>query len=801
MWRDLRYAVDGLRRTPGVALAVTLSLGLAIGANATIFGAIDALWLRPPGVRDPGALVRVFSTSEATQDGLWSFPEYRELRDATRTLNGVAARGRRGTSLQLPDGTTELQLVNVVSLNFFAALGVTPAHGRLFGPDDALALERAPAVVLGHDLWRRRFGSDPSTIGRTITIGRRPLTVTVLGVLPDRFRDLEAAADRDLWLPPQTWTRLNGREEFEARDFRWFDIIARRQPGITAAQVAAEVDTFARGLAMTYPSNRGRGGRAVSEVSHRLETGGVNAIALLALVLLVVVITCVNIANLQLSRAAARLRELAVRTALGASSGRIVRQLMAENLLLGVLGAAAGLLIAAWVIRLLPAVIGAPPGLRAFTVFALDSRVALFTLAVTLVTTIAFGLIPSWLTSRSDLVPLLKSETGMPAIVRHRFARATLVAVQVATAVVLLTSAALFARSFAASNTIHLGFARKPILSAWVLAEVPRPQGDAVLEQLRALPGVRDAAVALRAPLSLSGAGLSRTVLPEDADPRDGRVEVKYNAVGANYFSTVGIRLLEGRPFTEQDQRGDSKVIVVSEPFARRFFPGRSAIDRTVRIEPGAIDHRIVGVVEHVVIGAVNEEREAYFYLPFWPGGYSEATFLVEASTGTASIGPGVRSVLKDIDERFDPRMVASLEELVRYSARNYRWTALLAAVLAMLGLLLTAIGVYGVISFNTIRRTREIGIRVALGARPGQVMGLVLKDGTRLAAAGIAIGLPAALLAARLLSSLLFGVQPADLPSFAGAAAIVLLIVVLATFIPARRALRVTPSTALRTT
>ncbi len=801
MWRDLQYAFVGLRRSPGVALAVTLSLGLAIGANATIFGAIDALWLRPPGVSDPGSLVRVFSTSDASRDGLWSFPEYRELQGGISAFASIAARGRRGTLLQTPDGTTELLLVNVVSLNFFTTLDVNPAVGRLFGPDDAAALERTPAVVLGNHLWRRRFGGDPSIVGKTVTIGRRPITVTVLGVLPERFRDLEASADRDLWLPPQTWTLLNGRQEFEQRDFRWFDLIARRKPAVGFERASAEVDAFARGLAASYPaSNGGRAARTISELSYRLETGGVNAFTLLGLVLLVVVITCVNIANLQLARAAARVRELAVRTAVGASRGRLLRQLMAENLLLGALGAVTGLLVAAWVIRLLPAIVGTPPGLRAFTVFTLDNRVALFTLAVATITTIAFGLAPSWLASRPNVAALLKADAGASAAPSQRIARAALVSSQVATAVVLLAAAVLFARSFAASNAIDLGFARKPITVAWALVDVPRAAGDVLVEGLRAVPGVRDVAVALRAPLSLSGGGLALSVVPDGADPRAGAIDVKFNAVTPNYFSTMGIRLVQGRVFTQGDERAEANTIIVSEQFARRFFPGTRAIDRTVRIGgPDLVEHRIVGIVANVAINAVNEEPEPYFYLPFWRGRYAETTFLVESRTDRAAPRSAVRAALRGVDQRFDPRMLVSMDELVRYSGRTYRWTALLAGVLGTLGLLLTAIGVYGVVSFNTARRTREIGIRLALGATRGQVMGLVMQDGLRLAIGGIAVGIPVALGCARLLSSLLLGVRSADVVSFAAAAAVVLLIVVLATFLPARRAVRVAPSTALR--
>jgi putative ABC transport system permease protein len=805
MWRDFGYALRGLRRDPGFTLAVTLSLGLAIGANASIFGIVDGLWLRPPGVEGPGELVRIFSTSDSTRDGLWSFPEYQDLRSTTRSFSGVAVRGRRGTLLQLPDGTSELELVNVVSLDFFTLLGVSAHVGRVFGSGDADALDAMPGVVLGHAFWQRRYGGDPSIVGRTISFGRTtPIAATVLGVLPENFRELEAAVDRDMWLPPQTWARLNGRVEFESRDFRWFDVVARRRPGVSVEQAGAEVTAWARSQAREHPaSNRGRGARVLSELGYRLEAGGVNAFALLGLVLLVVAITCVNVANLQLARAAARVKELGVRTALGASPARLFRQLMAENVLLGAAGAAAGLLTGAWVIRLLPGIVGTPPGFRAVTVFSFDDRVLVFTVLVTIVTTIAFGLAPSWLASRPDVVAILKGDASMSGSpIGRRGLRFALVATQVAVAIVMMTATGLFARSFAQSEVSELGFARKPVLTAWVFAEMSKDTGDAVVDRLRGLPGVRDVAVARRAPLSLTGAGLTHRVQVADApaDP-DGAPEVKFNAVSANYFSALGIRVREGRVFSEADQRGGEPVIVVSELFARRFFPGAPAIGRAVRIGQGdGVPHLIVGVVDDVVSASISEEREPYFYLPYWRGSYgSETTFLVEAERDAAVLAGPVRNVLRGLNPQFDPRLVATLDELVRYSARSYRWTALLAAVLGAFGLLLTGIGVYGAVSLNTTRRSREIGIRLALGARRMQVLGLLMKEGAVIALAGIAIGVPGAIFAARLVSSLLFGVRPADLPSFAGAAALVLLIVLMATLLPARRAVRVPPSAALR--
>jgi len=805
MWRDVKDAFHTLGRSPAFTLTVTLSLALAIGANATIFGAVDALWLRPPGARNPGELVRIFSTTDTTREGFWSYPEFEEMRDTSRSFTGVAVRGRRGTLLQQPDGSSSLVLVNVVSLNFFEVLGVSAHAGRLFASNDASTLERTAAVVLGYDFWQQQYGGDPSIVGRTISIGRAtPIPVTVLGVLPERFRDLESAANRDLWLPPQVWNVIADRTEFERRDFRWLDLVARRGKGVTIDQASAEVATIARRLADAYPaSNRGRGARVISDVDYRLEAGGVNALALLGLVLLVVLVTCVNVANLQLARGVERVKELGIRTALGASRARLLRQLMTENIVLGALGAIAGLLAAAWVIRLLPAIVGTAPGLRAFTVFALDERVFTFTIVVALVTTVAFGVAPSWLASRPDVATMLRGDGNLPWHGGRGRLRRALVGAQIAVAIVMITAAVLFAKSFAASNEARLGFERKPVLTAWLFAEMDIDAGNAVVARLRALPGVREVAVARRAPLSLSGAGLTRRVrVPETMpDPAGDVPELRFNAVSANYFHTLGIHVREGRVFSDAEQRGGEHVVVVSDFFAHRFFPRARAVGRTVRLGEGdGIEHRIIGVVDDVMNTSFGEEPEPYFYVPYWRESWgTETTFLLETRGDAAALAPAVRSTLRAIDPRYDPRLLSTLDELVRFSASSYRWTALLASVLGALGLLLTAVGVYGLVSFDTARRTREIGIRVALGAARGQVLRLILRDGMRVAIAGTLIGVPAAFALTRLMSSLLFGVSPADAAAFAVSVTIVLIIVLVATMIPARRAVRVTPTIALR--
>ena len=806
MWRDVRYAVQGFWRSPVFTVSAVLALGLAIGANATIFGLIDGLWFRPPGVARPGEIVRVFSTTPAERDGYWSYPEYLALRDQTSSFAGVVAKGPRGVSMPGTDGTPELLLVNVVTTNFFTTLGVAPAAGRLFTPADEASLAAEPGVVLGHEFWRRRFGSDPSIVGQTIRLMRGvPVLVTVLGVLPETFRDLDAATDRDLWLPPATWVRLSNPRELEGRDDRWFQVTARRRPGVSVQAADADVVRIASNLAAAYPAtNAGRGARAISDLSYRVQNGGDNATALLGLVLLVVLITCVNVANLLLARAAARTRELAVRVALGATRRRLVRQLMTESAILGGLGALAGLTLSLWLIGLLPALVGTPPGFRSFLLFQADARVFAFTLAITMVTTFLFGIAPSWMATRTDVVALMKGEaTALGPRRSDRVLQQVLVISQVAVSLVLLCAAAVLARSFAETGRADLGVTRKPLLTAWITGEdFTKAAVTEALRRVEALPGVTHAAIAVRAPLSLSGGGMARPVyFPEQPPaPGEGLPQVRFNPVSAGYFETVGTRLLRGRLFSSQDEGPGEPVIVVNEQFERQYFPGRSAIDQ--RVQPGgpsAPMHRIVGIVQDAVINDIGESPEPYFYLPYWRQPFGEVTFLVQVAGDPAALAPALKATLKGVDPHLDPRRILTMRDYIDYAARTYRATAVLAAVLAGVGLLLTVLGIYGVVAYRTANRTREIGIRVALGARRGEVVRLVMREGAVLAALGLAIGVPAALASTRVLGALVFRVSVWDPPAFGAAAVVLFLSVCAATAIPAWRATRITPSTALR--
>jgi len=811
MWRDWRHAAAGLWRSPVFTLTAVAALGLAIGANATIFGLIDGLWFRPPGVRDPARLVWIYSTTADDQSGTWSYPEYEALRDGTRSFSAVVARGRRGTTMVGADGTSELLLVDVVSTNFFQALGIQPAVGHLFTPGEDAELEREPAIVIGHAFWRRRFGGDPSVIGRTVTLSRGSgVPVVIAGVLPPTFREIDADADRDIWMPPQTWMRLENRDTFARRTDRWFEVLAMKATSTrTVAEAQPELDAVMRQLALAYPdTNRGRGARAVSHLKRQIESGGTNALALLGLVLLLVVITCVNVANLLFARGVARARELAVRAALGATHRRLIRELLAECVLLGGAGAFVGLTLALWLIRLMPSLIIAPPGFRSFTVFQADGRVLVFTLALTLVTTVFFGLAPSWLAARADVATLIKSGGPVAAGARADGPIGRVLAIaQVAVSLVLLAGAAALARSFMEIKRADIGVASSNVLTAWTSGgrepASRMPETHVALGRLAALPGVTGTAVAFRAPLSLSGGGIAHPVFFSDRLPAKAETppSVKFNAISRDYFAVLGVRLVEGRLFNVADEGPGEPVMIVNQAFAARFLPGGRALDAHVRLDSASgAEHRIIGVVQNTAINSITEATEPYFYLPYWRAAYGEATFLIQTLSDAAALAPSVRATLRGIDAALEPRRVVTMREYIEFSGGTYRATAALALALAGLGLVLTILGIYGVIAYRTTRRARELGIRMAVGASRRNVLLLVVREGALVGVSGIALGVPASIAGTRQIAAMLFRVSPADPRVLAAVAAVLFVSVCAAALVPAWRATRVEPFETLRT-
>ncbi|HEV8042606.1 MAG TPA: ABC transporter permease [Bryobacteraceae bacterium] len=805
MLRDFRFAFRVLASRPAFTLVAALSLALGIGANSAIFGLIDGLWFRPLAVPKSNEIVRIFSVTDQDRQGRLSYPEYLDFKQQATQLREVVAIGGRGATL-VQGNNHQLLNLNLVSSNFFTALGVKPLHGRLFTPQDEADTTRPFSVVLGNSCWHRYFGADPNIVGKQIRIQRiNDVLVTVMGVLPASFRGIENGGDRDLWFSRQAWKVIGQPQELEARGNRWFFVMGRLVPGATEKSANTQIETIARRMADTFPAaNKNRRAALISDFHFRVEQGGTNGLTLLAIVLLVVIISSVNVANLLLSRAGVRGKEMAMRLALGAVRWRLMQQLMAENILLGLLGLAGGIAVGAWLIQILPVLMVQPPGFYNAIDFQFDSRVLLFSLAVSLVTIVLFGLAPAWKSARPDLLPALKGDAAFGVSTRRRWPlRNWLVVSEVGIAMTLLVCAGVLVRSFANTRSSDLGFARKQLLLVWVSQDdVKPPLYREVVEHFEAMPGVHSVAAAVRAPLSLSSGGMFQYVtFPgrtefTSAPP----FEIKYNSVTRNFLNTMGTPVLRGRGFEERDETPGATSVLINETMARRFWPGQNPIGKTISVGSKTPRlHTVIGVVKNAPINQIDDTPEPYLYLAYWPNFEEEVTFLIETQGDAAALAQTARRVLKSVDSRLDPFTITTENELIRYSAQTYQVTAELVGTLGLLGLILTAVGLYGVVSYGVSQRTREIGIRMALGAGKNETLGLVVREVVLLGLIGMAAGLPLALYATRYFASLLFGVPAWDAPTFVGAAILLAAVLVVAGLVPARRATNIEPVAALR--
>jgi predicted permease len=805
MFRDFRYAFRVLTSRPAFTLVAALSLALGIGANSAIFGLIDGLWFRPLAVPKSGEIVRVFAVTDQDRQGMLSYPEYLDFKKQATDLREVVAIGGRGATL-VQGNNHQLLNLNLVSSNFFTALGVRPLYGRLFTPQDEADPTRPLSVVLGNSCWQRYFGEDPNIVGKQIRIQRaNDVLVTVMGVLPPSFRGIENGGDRDLWFSRQSWTSLGDIAELENRGNRWFYVMGRLAPGATEQSANTQIETIARRMAEASPAtNKNRRATLVSDFHFRVKQSGKNGVTLLAIVLLVVMISSVNVANLLLSRAGVRGKEMAVRLALGAGRWRLIQQLMAENILLGILGLVGGIAIGAWLIEILPSLMVQPPGFHDTLDLQFDSRVLLFSLAVSLLAIVLFGLAPAWKSARPDLLPALKGDAAFGVSTRRRWPlRNWLVAAEVGIAMTLLVCAGVLVRSFANTRSSDLGFARKQLLLVWLYADDAKPSlYRDVITHFEAMPRVRSVALAVRAPLSLSSNGMFKNItLPGRTEfANSPPFEIKYNSVTRNFLRTMGTPVLRGRGFEQRDEIPGANSVLINETMAQRFWHGEDAVGNTISVGSKTPRlHTVIGVVKNAPINAVGEDPEPYLYLAYWPNFEEEVTFLVETQGDAALLAQTARRVLKSVDSRLDPLTITTENELIRYSAQSYQVTAELVGTLGLLGLILTAVGLYGVVSYGVSQRTRELGIRMALGAGRNETLGLVLREVALLGLIGMAAGLPLALYATRYFSSILFGVRAWDAPTFVGAAILLAAVLVVAGFVPARRATNIEPVSALR--
>ena len=810
MRRQLRFAVRSLIARPSYAVIVVATLALGIGANTAIFSILHALVLRSLPVADPARLVILMRNDQPSQQ----YPLFKHFQTTSRTVDVLAF--RTAPWRFSAGGTTERITGALVSGSYFQVLGITAALGTTIANEDdtipGSGGPRGPVAVLSHGFWMRRFGGEAGVVGSPIVLNAKPFTI--VGVAPPGFTGTEVGQPVDVFAPMMMQPTLMpgmGTPFTEPRS-QWLRIIGRLRPGVEAAQAAAELTSLLRAyneeilrdpaivkFGANYPRNlreqritviAGSGG--LSSLRTQYSQPLLVVMAVMGLVLL---IACANIANLSLSRAAARRREVAIRLGLGASRGRLVGQLLTESLLLAALGGLSGLLLARWGRDLLLTYLPAGQTLSA----PIDVDVLLFTLAVAIGAALLFGLAPAYQSIKVDVAAALKGgvvhESG-----RSPF-RKGLVVFQVGVSLVVVIGAVLFLRSLDALLSIDTGFTRKNVLVASIdmVSEGQANFGRRLLETLSSTPGVVSAALAWSAPL---GTNTGWLIFVPGYTPRsdEPRTTPWVDAVSPGYFKTLGIPIMRGRDFDDRDVTSKAAVMIVNETFARHYFGDGNAVGRHIGLAPGVFDVEIVGVVRDGKYTGLRERPVRMMYVPLRERvGASQTTVLVRTSGDPLEFASTLRQKTTDIDRRAILHNIATAQDLVDRSLLRERLVATISGLFGALALLLAAIGLYGVLSYGIARRTRELGIRIALGAEATRIRAMVLREAGWVLALGMAGGLAAAWALARIVGNLLYGVQPTDLASMGIAAGVLAAAGTLAAWIPARRASRIDPIQALR--
>ena len=806
---DLRYAFRVILKSPVLSGLAILSLALGIGANTTIFSVANALLLQSVPAADPARLVAIYTTDQKNPGfAPLSHLNWKDYRAQADLFEGVL--GYDWTEMSLKT-TGEAQRVfgQLVSGNYFEVLGVPAALGRTFGPREDEALGRDPVVVLSHGFWTRHEGSDRNIVGKTLALNGAAFTV--VGVMPEAFTGVDVGVRPEVWVPMAMNRQVKGATNwYEERRGLFVNTVGRLKPGVAKEQAQAQLTTIAQRLEQEYPNdNKGRGVTVVpiaqATINPQARQGVVAVTALLMTIVgLVLLIACANVSNLLLGRALQRRREIAVRLAIGASRARLVRQLLTESIALALPAAALGVLIAFWargtLLSLLPAF---PVSLSLH--LDLDWRVLTFTMAVGVASGVLFGLLPALQASKPDVVNALKDQDRTGGVVHHRFGiRDFLVVGQVALSLVALVGAGLFLRSLEATSKTDPGFEPTKLITVGIdldLQGYNQEKGEAFLrqldERLSSLPGVASFSYASSGPLS--GFGLSRSVFLEGGNEGD-RTLVSVNPIGPRYFETMGIPLVAGRPITEEDKEGGTKVVVINETMAKKFWPAGDALGKRFRFfgekEPWAV---IVGIAKDSKYAALGEDPQSYIYEAHAQRYGGGRTLIVRTSTEP---GPLVRTVEGEI-KAFDHELPLVGVETVGQTLANSLWAARAGASLlglfGFLALVLAAVGIYSVMSYSVSQRQREIGIRMALGARRTDVLRMIMTRGMSVVGIGLGLGLVLSFGLSRLASNMLVGVSPWDAVSFLGAAAVLSVVAVLANFFPTRRAAGVDPTVALR--
>ena len=815
LWKDLRYGLRMLVKTPGFTVVAVLALGLGIGANTAIFSVFNGMLWRPLPVRDPQQLVVIAAKGTiADFPGPLSYLDFLDYRELKTAFSDLIAYAPSPVNIGA-EGRPERAWAELVSGNYFSMLGVEAIRGRTFATDEGWVLGKDPVVVLSYKYWQKRFGGDPKVIGQTVTMNQHAFTV--IGVIPASYRGAYYFLEPDLYLPLTTIGLLqpDDADMLNRRGAANLRVLGRLRPGVTPAQAVAAATPTDRRLAQEFPdTHKDMALVVIPELGARPEPGlgGFMATAMvvfMALVGLVLLIACANVANLILARANGRRKEMATRTALGASRWRMARQLLTESVLLAFCGGIVGLAFARWAAWGLMSI--HIPGDLPLKIFDLrmDWKIFGFSFLIALATGVVAGLVPALQASRTDIAETLKAggRSGGASTGHHRF-RNALVVCQVAVSLLLLACAGFFIRSFQNSANEDMGFRQDHTLMMSLdlgLQGYKEERGQRFYKQLRdrvrALPGVRDAAITSFIPMGYDNS--LTNVYPEgEATNEKAQTEDTFDdMVQPSYFRAAGVPVIEGREFTEADTATSPKVAIVNEAFAKKIWPGQDALGKVFRTSKDGPPIQVVGMTRTGKYLYLYETPQKYVYFPMAQRYNNVATLMVFTENDPRQLVEPVRDQIRQLDAGLPVYGVSTMEAHVKYGKPLLpaRLGAMLVGAFGLLGLVLASVGVYGVVSYSVSQRTQEIGIRTAMGAQPLNVMAMVLRQGMTMAGIGTAVGIVLALLLFRGLHTVLYGVKSTDLVTLASVSALLLGVALVASYIPALRATRVDPVVALR--
>ncbi len=811
--KDLSYGIRMLAKSPGFTLVAVLSLALGIGANTTVFSLLDAVLLRSLPIENPERMVNIATLVKGGEPHFdFSYPLYTGLRDGNQTLSGIVAYTDRNLGLTFGDQTERIRS-ELVSANYFSVLGVQPAMGSAFAPDD----ERpgaARAAVISDALWHRRLAGDPGVLGKTITLNGR--TFSVAGIAPRRFSGLLRGMQTDVWITLPHLADFEGNPKLmSAPTMIWLRLAGKLKPDTTIQQAQSQLTSLLPGVSQEawkgFPYVAARENGTWQVVMTKAAGGNEVYVAelyrpltmLLLAVALILAIACANVASLLLARARVRGKEIGIRLALGASRPRIVRQLLTESLLLALAGGALGLLMALWTSGLAAGLRTSETGELGIDVSP-NIRVLLFTLIVSVLTVLLFGIVPALRASKVDLVPILKdSNAATPIFRRGPSLHGLLVVTQVTLSLVLLAGAGLFLRSLWKLQAVEKGFTGDNVLAMSLNMELQGYDGargatfyPAALESLSSLPGVQSASLASVLPVTAGG---SRIQMPANATKPavDEEISIDIVTVSPRFFETTGLLLLRGRDFRQIDTEKSAKVMIVNETMAKKLWPDTDPLGRS--FYDGDTTFEVVGVARNTKYRNLRETPLMTFYLPLAQSYRPSMNLLVRTAGEPSQLAPAIQGRLHAIEPALTVFDIRTLFEHVGRSLYVERMEGLLLTFFGILALTLTAIGIYGVVAYSVAQRTREVGIRMALGAQKKDVLKMILAQGLALVAWGTALGLIVCYWLSRLVSSQLYGVNAYDPATLASVVVVIIVVALLAAYIPARRATKVDPLVALR--